>query len=151
MNDVIARLSREKKEIDIDPIDEVLLIWTSNNRVILAQIEGPEGSFYEGGSFKLQIKVTEKYPSDPPQVTMLTKIIHPNIDSDGFVSIPCLKNWRSSTAGIKKIISEVKDILSHPSTSEPLNLFAAKLFNDDQNQFAISVKDQINYNKMNEQ
>ena len=42
---------------------------------------GPPGTPYEGGSFEVNIDVTNEYPFKPPQMKFLTKIWHPNVSS----------------------------------------------------------------------
>ena len=46
-----------------------------------ASIIGPEDTPYENGVFRLNIRVPERYPFEPPNVTFQTKIYHPNIDT----------------------------------------------------------------------
>lgn len=41
-------------------------------------IEGPKGTSYEGGLFKLEIKFPMNYPNEPPFVRLHTPIWHPN-------------------------------------------------------------------------
>lgn len=44
-------------------------------------IEGPSGTPYEGGRFKLDILIPPDYPYNPPKIKFVTKIWHPNISS----------------------------------------------------------------------
>jgi ubiquitin-protein ligase len=44
-------------------------------------IFGPKDSFYEGGTFKIDIIFPEKYPFESPKMRFLTRIWHPNINS----------------------------------------------------------------------
>jgi ubiquitin-conjugating enzyme E2 T len=47
---------------------------------------------YEKGIFKLEIIVGERYPNEPPQITFITKVYHPNIDDKGRICLNILKN-----------------------------------------------------------
>ena len=54
-------------------------------------ITGPEDSPYAKGHFKLNIRVPERYPFEPPQIHFETKIYHPNIDTSGRICLDILK------------------------------------------------------------
>lgn len=46
---------------------------------------GPQDTPYEGGYFKVKIKMPHDYPIGPPSVFFITKIFHPNISENGIV------------------------------------------------------------------
>ena len=47
-----------------------------------ASIQGPKGSPYEGGEFFVEIKFSNNYPFEAPEVRFLTPVYHPNIGSN---------------------------------------------------------------------
>ena len=55
----------------------VLLFFVTRVGTLL----GPPGTPYEGGVFKLEIRIPSKYPFEPPKMRFETKIWHPNISS----------------------------------------------------------------------
>ncbi|XP_032726683.1 ubiquitin-conjugating enzyme E2 N-like [Lontra canadensis] len=52
---------------------------------------GPQGSPFEGGTFKLELFLPEEYPKAAPNVHFTTKIYHPNVDKLGRVRSDILK------------------------------------------------------------
>lgn len=50
---------------------------------IRATIQGPALSFYEGGTFVMDITLPDNYPTGSPSVTFRTKIYHCNVDGAG--------------------------------------------------------------------
>lgn len=61
---------------------------------IIASIEGPPGTPYEGGTFWITVKIIE---SKPPALRFHTKIYHPNIDPGGKVCADYAAWWRDAS------------------------------------------------------
>jgi hypothetical protein len=43
----------------------------------------PNSEIYKESAFRIEMKLTSKYPVEPPVVRFLTPVYHPNIASDG--------------------------------------------------------------------
>ena len=55
----------------------------------------PDQGLWSGGSFTFSIKVPDMYPHEPPKVRCLTRIYHPNIDTEGAVCLNILRDeWK---------------------------------------------------------
>ncbi|XP_077868790.1 ubiquitin conjugating enzyme E2 B-like [Saccoglossus kowalevskii] len=67
--------SRLKKELTAvqrsPPFGITVYLPDDNLHVWNAEIKGPAGSLYEGGTFKIQITLPENYPMEPPVVSII--------------------------------------------------------------------------------
>ena len=79
-----GRLTKELNEVGkVDPTSGVraVAVIGSNSRELKGTINGPTGTCYEGGVFKIDISIPKQYPFEPPKMKFTTKIWHPNISS----------------------------------------------------------------------
>eukprot|EP00013_Stygamoeba_regulata_P025872 CAMPEP_0177646244 /NCGR_PEP_ID=MMETSP0447-20121125/9673_1 /TAXON_ID=0 /ORGANISM="Stygamoeba regulata, Strain BSH-02190019" /LENGTH=149 /DNA_ID=CAMNT_0019148769 /DNA_START=147 /DNA_END=596 /DNA_ORIENTATION=- len=83
-------------------------------------IEGPTGSPYEGGIFKLELFLPEDYPMTAPKVRFLTRIYHPNIDKLGRICLDILKAKWSPALQIRTVLLSIQALLSAPNPDDPL-------------------------------
>ena len=75
---------------------------------VLASIEGPPETPYEGGIFWITIKLPENDPNAPPMMRFHTKVYHPNISTQGHICADYKEKWISAfSAGIHR--SPVKE------------------------------------------
>ena len=111
----LDRLFREQDEpgIGCSPIDFDLFH-------LLAGIEGPPDSPYEGGVFWLEIRLDDVYPLHPPKVRLLTRIYHPNIDSRGQICLDILSNEWSPQLGIRSMLVSLCSLLNESGLEDPL-------------------------------
>ena len=118
----------------MQPKDENMRKW-------IAHIRGPTDTPYEGGLFKVELKIPEDYPFVAPKVIFKTKIFHPNIgDDDGYTCLDILKdNWTPSTDFIT-IISQIQNLMSCPNFDSPYNSEAADLYEEDQDRYFKKAK-----------
>jgi len=128
----LRRLENEKNKFvknpttncEAHPVDNSLLSW-------VATILGPAGTPYEGGIFKLKLNFTTQYPCEPPQVRFITKIFHPNIDSDGGICLDILKDEWSPILNIEKILLSICVLMGTPNPDDPLVKYSADLYKND--------------------
>ena len=92
----------------------------SNFNTWEAFIPGPQESPYEGGLFLLSIDFPKNYPAEPPVLTMLTPIYHPNIDDQGFISIDVIQGSWKSHYTMRFILNSVVGLLKYPNPENPL-------------------------------
>ena len=92
-------------------------------------ITGPGGTPYEGGRFKLEIKVPADYPYTPPKIRFSTKIWHPNVSSvTGAICLDVLgKEW-SPALTIRTALLSILALLSSPEPEDPQDAEVAGMF-----------------------
>ena len=87
----IKRIQRELTLYQNAPIDGIKIEPDSNDiRIWKASVKGPEGSPFEGGVFCITIKFPVEYPFKPPDLTLTTKMWHPQWNIDGYISVCAL-------------------------------------------------------------
>uniref|UniRef100_A0A1B6MH50 Ubiquitin-conjugating enzyme E2 S n=1 Tax=Graphocephala atropunctata TaxID=36148 RepID=A0A1B6MH50_9HEMI len=94
---------------------------------IQALIEGPAGTPYAGGVFKVKLVLGKDFPQGPPKAFFLTKIFHPNVAKNGEICVNTLKKDWKPDLGIKHILLTIKCLLIVPNAESALNEEAGKL------------------------
>ncbi|XP_055824975.1 uncharacterized protein LOC129893462 isoform X2 [Solanum dulcamara] len=121
------RMQRELKLLLTDPPPGASfpsLTSSSSLSSIHALIEGPEGTVYAKGLFSVKIQIPERYPFQPPIVTFLTPIYHPNIDNGGricldILNLPPKGAWQPSL-NISTVLTSIGLLLSEPNPDDGL-------------------------------
>lgn len=78
------RIAKEIADIHADKISGVHVEIAGNGEDLThlkGSFKGPSGTSYEGGTYKIDIKISSGYPFRPPTMRFETKIWHPNISS----------------------------------------------------------------------
>jgi len=115
------RIQKEHEDLQKDapencsagPRGDNLYVWD-------AMIMGPTDSPFSGGMFKLEIHFPVNYPFKPPKVVFLTKIYHPNINSNGSICLDILKDQWSPALTINKVLLSICSLLTDPNPKDPL-------------------------------
>jgi len=126
----VKRIKKEIEEIKKEPPancsagpinEDNLFEWQ-------ASIVGPSNSPYAGGLFRLSVSFSDKYPFKPPKIKFVTKIFHPNINSNGSICLDILNNNWSPALTIIKVLLSISSLLTDPNPDDPLDKFAANLY-----------------------
>ena len=102
----------------------------------------PEGTYYEGGFFKIEAKFSEDYPLVAPKMKFLTKIFHCNIDNLGHICINTLARWKKSYT-MEDLLYHIIILLSKQNPASPVNGSAAELYIKNLSEFKEKVKQYI--------
>ena len=99
-------------------------------------LKGPDDSPYEGGTFKLKIKIPENYPESPPKVEFETKIMHPNIAGNGDICISLLEPaYWVPTMTIEKVMLSILSLLCDPNPEDAIEPGIGRLYVTDKSKF----------------
>ncbi len=88
------------------------------------EIAGAPGTPYAGGVFRLDIQIPPEYPLKPPSIRFMTKIYHPNIDTEGRICLDTLNMppkgaWKPSL-NISTVLTTIQALMSTPNPDDGL-------------------------------
>jgi len=101
-----------------------------------ATIDGPQGSIYEKGKFKIDITIPNSYPFVPPKMRFITKVWHPNISSQtGAICLDILKNEWSPALTLRTALLSLQALLSCPNPDDPQDAQVARQYKENKKAF----------------
>ena len=119
------------------PIGDDIFHWRGT-------IFGPTKSPYEGGTFILDIRFSSEYPFTPPKIKFVTKIFHPNINSQGSICLDILykNNW-SPALSISKVLLSICSLLTDPNPDDPLDPNIARMYINDRDKYNRTAREWV--------
>ena len=134
---IMNALYKQEIYLKNNPINGITYYFNENDITdIQADIEGPTATPYEGGVFRVKIKIPNNFPNVAPKGLFLTKIFHPNISEQGEICVNTLKrDWDPKNWSLSNLFQVIKCLLIIPFPQSALNEEAGKLFMEDYNQF----------------
>ena len=112
--------------------------------------EGPKRSPYENGFFILEFLFNKgPFPQNGPEAKFITKMFHPNVNSDGHVCINLLNSWNPKIS-IEHVLYGILDILDNPVASGGYSNEAKKLLEKNVDEFYKKVEEYTYLYAMNE-
>lgn len=125
---IIRQIVKEMYDLSTNPPEGIKVkVNEMDVTDIQAIIEGPAGTPYTRGAFRVKIVLAKDFPASPPKAYFLTKIFHPNVASNGEICVNTLKKDWKPDLGIKHVLLTIKCLLIVPNAESALNEEAGKL------------------------
>ncbi|CAM8915857.1 unnamed protein product [Rhodiola kirilowii] len=130
------RINQELKNLQKDPptyctagpVNDNIFHWR-------ATFMGPADSPYAGGVFHVSIRFPSDYPFSPPMVAFITKVYHPNINSDGGICLDILQDQWSPALTFSKVLLSICSLLTDPNPNHPLVPEIGKIYDSDRSEY----------------
>ncbi|EJT49009.1 hypothetical protein A1Q1_01920 [Trichosporon asahii var. asahii CBS 2479] len=120
-------LSREIVTLRKEPPEGVRIVVDEDDLSELeGWVQGPAGTPYEGGYFRIRFDFGPEYPNLPPKCTMMTKIFHPNVSKSGEICVDTLKKAWKREYGVGHVLVTIKCLLIYPNPESALDEEAGK-------------------------
>uniref|UniRef100_A0A0D6QXV8 E2 ubiquitin-conjugating enzyme n=1 Tax=Araucaria cunninghamii TaxID=56994 RepID=A0A0D6QXV8_ARACU len=134
---VIKEIAKELRSLDETPPEGIKVVLNEDSfSTIFADIEGPAGTPYENGVFRMKLVLTPDFPHSPPKGYFVTKIFHPNIANNGEICVNTLKkDWRPNL-GLRHVLLVIRCLLIEPFPESALNEQAGKMLMEDYEAYA---------------
>ncbi|KAM7524363.1 hypothetical protein LguiA_014265 [Lonicera macranthoides] len=134
---VIKQLAKELKNLDETPPEGIKVgVNEDDFSTIFADIEGPAGTPYENGVFRMKLILSHDFPHSPPKGYFLTKIFHPNIATNGEICVNTLKKDWNPSLGLRHVLIVVRCLLIEPFPESALNEQAGKMLLENYDEYA---------------
>ncbi|KAL8274557.1 hypothetical protein Esti_001523 [Eimeria stiedai] len=102
--------------------------WDNDISHWKGRIKGPLDTPYEGGVFFLDINIPADYPYNPPKISFVTKVWHPNVSSQtGAICLDILKHEWSPALSIRTALLSIQAMLADPVPTDPQDAEVAKM------------------------
>ncbi|KAF2218310.1 ubiquitin conjugating enzyme [Elsinoe ampelina] len=103
---------------------------------------GPPDTPFEGGIYKVDIRIPNEYPFQPPKMKFLTRIWHPNISSvTGAICLDTLDKAWSPILTLKSALISLQSLLASPEPKDPQDAQVARQLIKDPAAYAKQAKE----------
>lgn len=137
----MKRIAKELQQLQKEPCEGITVIINEENITdVQADIAGPTGTPYEGGTFRMKLCLGADFPLVPPKGFFLTKIFHPNVSPSGEICVNVLKKDWNADMGLRHVLLVIRCLLIEPFPESALNEEAGKLLLDNYEEYARHAK-----------
>lgn len=125
---VVRKITQELTDLVNNPPEGVKVIVNDEDiSDVTVLLRGPEDTPFQGGVFKIKLKLGQDFPSAPPKGAFVTKIFHPNVSIKGEICVNTLKKDWQPEMGIRHVLLTIKCLLINPNPESALNEEAGRL------------------------
>lgn len=90
---------------------------------------------YKSCEISFQLTFPDTYPIDPPKVKCKNHIYHPNINYEGAICLPLVREDYTPTVNLTMIICGLIFILTYPNSEDPLIINIGDLMQKNYNMY----------------
>jgi ubiquitin-conjugating enzyme (huntingtin interacting protein 2) len=135
----LRRIAKELADIQSDTASKIFCEAADGGADLshlLASFPGPPDTPYEGGTYRVDIKIPTEYPFRPPIMQFKTKLWHPNVSSQtGAICLDTLGTAWSPVLTIKSALLSLQSLLSTPEPKDPQDAEVASMLMKNPEQF----------------
>ena len=154
----MRRIAKEIADIHADTLSHIQADVAGNGddlTQLKGSFKGPPGTPYEGGTYKIDIRIPSEYPFRPPTMKFETKVYHPNVSSQtvspaipstlqrleanagrqGVICLDTLGTAWSPVLTIKSALLSLQSLLSTPEPKDPQDAQVAEMLLKNPNEF----------------
>ena len=133
----LKRIQKELVYFNKDPPANIVVGPVNDSDMLhwQATIMGPQNSPYQGGVFFLDIHFPTDYPFKPPKCNFVTKIYHPNINSNGKICLDLLNDEWNPCLTISKLLLSISYLLTDPDPDGTLVPEIALIYQNNRDQY----------------
>ncbi|WIA32747.1 hypothetical protein OEZ86_005932 [Tetradesmus obliquus] len=130
----VKALAKQLQELQSDELRDLGIRVTINEADVTdiqAEIDGPPGTPFDGGMFRMRLSLPADFPASPPKGFFTTKIWHPNVSKSGEICVNVLKRDWKPELGIRHVLQVIRCLLIEPYPESALNEEAGKALLED--------------------
>jgi ubiquitin-conjugating enzyme E2 S len=119
---VVKAITAELHDLQQRPCEGIRIIVNEDDIAdVQAEIEGPTGTPYEGGVFRMRLCIGSDFPNTAPKGHFITKIWHPNVSKAGEICVNVLKRDWKPDLGLRHVLLVIRCLLIEPFPESALN------------------------------
>ncbi|XP_059441383.1 ubiquitin-conjugating enzyme E2-23 kDa-like [Corylus avellana] len=136
----------KRREMDVTNLmmhDYTVEMINDGLNEINVEFHGPKESLYEGGVWKVHVRLPDTYPYKSPSIAFVNKIYHPNVNErSGSVCLDVINQSWSPTFDLLNVFEVfLPQLLLDPNPSHPFNRDAGALMMKDRKLYDQKVKE----------